>query len=80
MPQVVDPAQPPMNIMKKKIGRAKLPQRLKSEVAYPVPVIIDTILNDAKRSDEIGSSPFFSQSQPAAIITITLTSDRKHCT
>ena len=44
MPQVVDPAQPPTNIKKRKKIKGNLPHELKSAVTYPVPDKIDTTL------------------------------------
>ena len=45
MPQVVDPAQPPINIKKRKNINGNFPHELKSAVTYPVPDNIETTLN-----------------------------------
>ena len=45
MPQVVDPAHPPINIKKRKNIKGKFPHKLKLEVTYPVPDKIETTLN-----------------------------------
>ena len=45
-PQVVDPAQPPININPKNIINVKLPQESNSAFTYPVPVKIDTTLKN----------------------------------
>ena len=50
MPQVVDPAQPPMNIKPKNIISVKLPHVSKSSFTYPVPVKIEIILNNTDLS------------------------------
>ena len=47
MPQVVEPAHPPINIIRKNKGFANGPQLLKSVVTYPVPVIIDITVTQA---------------------------------
>ena len=44
MPQVVDPAQPPINIKKRKNINGKFPHELKSAVTYPVPDKTETTL------------------------------------
>ena len=44
IPQVVDPAHPPMNIKKRKNINGNFPQELKSEVTYPVPDKTETTL------------------------------------
>ena len=44
MPQVVDPAQPPTNIKKRKNIRGNFPHKLKSAVTYPVPDKTETTL------------------------------------
>ena len=43
---MVEPAQPPINIIMKRTIKPKLPQRLKFVLLYPVPVKIEIILND----------------------------------
>ena len=45
-PPVVEPEQPPTNIIIKNIVFAKYPQFEKFSVEYPVPVIIDRLLNN----------------------------------
>ena len=47
IPQAVDPAQPPMNIKKRKKISGNLPHKLKSLVTYPVPDKMDTTLKEA---------------------------------
>ena len=42
----MEPAQPPMNINNKKNTRGKFPHWSKSFVTYPVPVRIETTLNE----------------------------------
>ena len=44
MPQVVDPAHPPINIKKRKNINGNLPHELKSAVTYPVPDKTETTL------------------------------------
>ena len=44
IPQVVDPAQPPINIKKRKNTDGNLPHKLKSVVTYPVPDKIESTL------------------------------------
>ena len=44
MPQVVEPAQPPINIKVKKKINGKFPQPSNSPVTYPVPVKIEITL------------------------------------
>ena len=44
MPQVVDPAQPPINIKKRKNINGNSPHELKSAVTYPVPDKTETTL------------------------------------
>ena len=43
----MDPAQPPINIKKRKKIKGNLPHKLKSLVTYPVPDKIETTLKDA---------------------------------
>jgi len=45
-PQLDDPEHPPMSIKKRRINVVKLPQILKSYVLKPLPVVIETILNE----------------------------------
>ena len=49
-PHVVDPAHPPINIRINNSVVANPPQLLKSDVPKPVPVIIETTLNEASLS------------------------------
>ena len=44
IPQVVEPAQPPINMSDKKKIKGKFPQPSNSPVTYPVPVKIEVIL------------------------------------
>ena len=44
MPQVVEPAQPPINIKKRKNINGNFPHELKSAVTYPVPDRTETTL------------------------------------
>ena len=46
IPQVVEPAQPPINIKKRKKINGNFPHNPKSSVTYPVPDKIDSTLND----------------------------------
>ena len=46
MPQVVEPAHPPINIKNRKKMREKFPHNPKSSVTYPVPDKIEITLND----------------------------------
>ena len=64
MPQVVDPAQPPINIKKKNTGTAKAPHLSKPSVAYPVPVMMETTLKEDRRIAVSGSTSFASHSHP----------------
>ena len=51
MPPVVDPVQPPINIIIKNNAVENDPQLEKLAVVYPVPVITDTPLNKASLKD-----------------------------
>ena len=77
IPPVVDPAQPPINIITIIIIVPKLPQLEKLLLLYPVPVKIDVILNNETLNDNKKSCDCFNESQ-IAVTNVTIIKIKKN--